>query len=243
MKPPRPAGRPKNNVYLGSFRTGEKTTLTVELTVPADLGQRVHEPGRRGGLDFPRRDLQRKPDFRPEGLGRRQPEPPERHRHRQPSPGRRPVRTRVLNAANGWACTFEYLREGYEWTVEEADVPAGYTASYRHRGQHHGDHQHPRLPARRTNRGQRGEGLGQQRPHPAPQRHRPALQKRRALRHRDPQQGKPVAVRLGRPQQGLQLERPGDQRPQGIPPRLTPSTAPTPPSPTPTAPPFPASPA
>ena len=35
-----------------------------------------------------------------------------------------------LNAANGWAYTFDRLLEGHTWTVEEAEVPAGYTVSY-----------------------------------------------------------------------------------------------------------------
>ena len=39
-------------------------------------------------------------------------------------------RSQELNAANGWAYTFDRLLEGHTWTVEEADVPAGYTVRY-----------------------------------------------------------------------------------------------------------------
>ena len=44
------------------------------------------------------------------------------------------VRTEELNARNQWAYTFERLVEGHEWSVEEAEVPAGYTVSYRTEG-------------------------------------------------------------------------------------------------------------
>ena len=39
-------------------------------------------------------------------------------------------RSQELNAANGWAYTFDRLAEGHTWTAEEAAVPAGYTVSY-----------------------------------------------------------------------------------------------------------------
>ena len=44
------------------------------------------------------------------------------------------VRTEELSAANQWTYTFERLVEGHEWSVEEAEVPAGYTVSYRTEG-------------------------------------------------------------------------------------------------------------
>ncbi len=121
----------KNNVYLGSFRTGEKTTLTVELTVPADLGNEYMN--RVGEVDW----IFHAETYNESQISVRKVWADGNQNHLNDSVtvnllrGGRPVRTRVLNAANGWACTFEYLREGYEWTVEEADVPAGYTASYR----------------------------------------------------------------------------------------------------------------
>ena len=121
----------KNNVYLGSFRTGEKTTLTVELTVPADLGNEYMN--RVGEVDW----IFHAETYNESQISVRKVWADGNQNHLNDSVtvnllrGGRPVRTRVLNAANGGACTFEYRREGYEWTVEEADVPAGYTASYR----------------------------------------------------------------------------------------------------------------
>ena len=44
------------------------------------------------------------------------------------------VRTEELNAANQWTYTFERLVEGHEWSVEETEVPAGYTVSYQTEG-------------------------------------------------------------------------------------------------------------
>lgn len=37
--------------------------------------------------------------------------------------------TAVLNAANGWQCTWKGLSNLYKWTAVEEDVPAGYEAS------------------------------------------------------------------------------------------------------------------
>ena len=45
--------------------------------------------------------------------------------------GGKPYKTAVLSAENGWAHTWTGLPRGDTWTVEETDVPAGFTASVR----------------------------------------------------------------------------------------------------------------
>ena len=48
--------------------------------------------------------------------------------------GGKPYKTAVLSAENGWAHTWTGLPRGDTWTVEETDVPAGFTASVRSSG-------------------------------------------------------------------------------------------------------------
>ena len=120
----------KNNVFLGTFRTGEKATLTVELHVPIELGSEY--ANRAGEVDWV---------FHVEAYNESQLTVRKLWSDGNASHASDSVtvnllkdgvvdRSAVLNAANGWAYTFDRLTEGHTWTVEEASVPDGYTVSY-----------------------------------------------------------------------------------------------------------------
>ena len=120
----------KSNKLLGTFRTGETATLKVELSVPIELGNEY--ANRVGEVDW---------IFHVEAYNESQ-----LSVHKVWSDGNanhandsitvnllkdgKVESSQELNAANGWAYTFDRLLEGHTWTVEEAEVPAGYTVSY-----------------------------------------------------------------------------------------------------------------
>ena len=120
----------KSNKLLGTFRTGETATLKVELSVPSELDNKY--ANRVGEVDW---------IFHVEAYNESQ-----LSVRKVWSDGNathvgdcitvnllkdgKVESSQELNAANGWAYTFDRLLEGHTWTVEEAEVPAGYTVSY-----------------------------------------------------------------------------------------------------------------
>lgn len=121
----------KTNKFLGTFRTGETATLKVELTVPIELDNKF--ANRVGEVDW----IFHVEAYNESQLTVRKVWSNGNANHANDSitvnllKDGRVERSQVLNAENGWAYTFDRLLEGHTWTVEEADVPAGYTVSYR----------------------------------------------------------------------------------------------------------------
>ncbi len=121
----------KTNKFLGTYRTGETATLKVELTVPIELDNKF--ANRVGEVDW----IFHVEAYNESQLTVRKVWSNGNANHANDSitvnllKDGRVERSQVLNAENGWAYTFDRLLEGHTWTVEEADVPAGYTVSYR----------------------------------------------------------------------------------------------------------------
>lgn len=119
-----------NNVFLGTFRTGETTTLKVELTVPIELDNKF--ANRVGEVDW----VFHVEAYNESQLSVRKVWSDGNSAHVKDSitvnllKDGKVESTVVLNAENGWAYTFDKLVEGHTWTVEEAEVPEGYTVSY-----------------------------------------------------------------------------------------------------------------
>ena len=120
----------KTDRFLGAFSAGETAVLTVELSVPADLGNEY--ANRVGEVDW----VFHVESFNESQLSVRKVWSDGNENHRGETVtvnllrDGKVRRTRELSAENGWACTFGNLAEGYTWTVEEAQVPEGYTVSY-----------------------------------------------------------------------------------------------------------------
>lgn len=120
----------KTNKFLGTFRTGETATLKVELTVPIELDNKF--ANRVGEVDW----IFHVEAYNESQLTVRKVWSNGNANHVNDSitvnllKDGRVERSQVLNAENGWAYTFDRLLEGHTWTVEEADVPAGYTVRY-----------------------------------------------------------------------------------------------------------------
>ena len=120
----------KTNKFLGTFRTGETATLKVELTVPIELDNKF--ANRVGEVDC----IFHVEAYNESQLTVRKVWSNGNANHANDSitvnllKDGRVERSQVLNAENGWAYTFDRLLEGHTWTVEEADVPAGYTVRY-----------------------------------------------------------------------------------------------------------------
>lgn len=120
----------KTNRLLGTFRTGETATLKVELTVPIDLGNEY--ANRVGEVDW----IFHVEAYNESQLSVRKVWSDGNANHANDSitvnllKDGKVESSQELNAANGWAYTFDRLVEGHTWTVEEAEVPAGYTVSY-----------------------------------------------------------------------------------------------------------------
>ena len=120
----------KNNVFLGTYRSGEKATLKVELNVPIELGNEY--ANRVGEVDW----IFHVEAYNESQLTARKVWSDGNANHASESitvnllKDGRVERSQVLNAENGWTYTFDRLLEGHTWTVEEANVPAGYTVSY-----------------------------------------------------------------------------------------------------------------
>ena len=120
----------KRNQFLGTFRTGETATLKVELTVPIDLDNEY--ANRLGEVDW----IFHVEAYNESQLSVRKVWSDGNANHKSDSvtvnllKDGRVEKSQVLNDENGWAYTFDRLQEGHTWTVEEADVPDGYTVSY-----------------------------------------------------------------------------------------------------------------
>lgn len=120
----------KDNTLLGTFRTGDTTTLKVELTVPIELDTRF--ANRVGEVDW----IFHVEAYNESQLSVRKVWSDGNANHDQDSITVNLLKdgeveaSQELNAENGWAYTFDRLAEGYTWTVEESDVPEGYEVSY-----------------------------------------------------------------------------------------------------------------
>ena len=120
----------KSNKLLGTFRTGETATLKVELSVPIELDNKY--ANRVGEVDW----IFHVEAYNESQLSVRKVWSDGNANHASDSitvnllKDGKVERSQELNAANGWAYTFDRLLEGHTWTVEEAEVPAGYTVSY-----------------------------------------------------------------------------------------------------------------
>lgn len=120
----------KSNKFLGTFRTGETATLKVELSVPIELDNKY--ANRVGEVDW----IFHVEAYNESQLSVRKVWSDGNANHANDSitvnllKDGKVESSQELNAANGWAYTFGRLLEGHTWTVEEAEVPAGYTVSY-----------------------------------------------------------------------------------------------------------------
>ena len=120
----------KSNKLLGTFRTGETATLKVELSVPIELGNEY--ANRVGEVDW----IFHVEAYNESQLSVRKVWSDGNANHANDSitvnllKDGKVESSQELNAANGWAYTFDRLLEGHTSTVEEAEVPAGYTVSY-----------------------------------------------------------------------------------------------------------------
>ena len=120
----------KDNTLLGTFRTGDTTTLKVELAVPIELDNRF--ANRVGEVDW----IFHVEAYNESQLSVRKVWSDGNANHDQDSitvnllKDGEVEQSQELNAENGWAYTFDRLAEGYTWTVEEADVPEDYEVSY-----------------------------------------------------------------------------------------------------------------
>lgn len=120
----------KSNKFLGTFHTGETATLKVELSVPVELDNKY--ANRVGEVDW----IFHVEAYNESQLSVRKVWSDGNANHANDSitvnllKDGKVESSQELNAANGWAYTFDRLLEGHTWTVEEAEVPAGYTVSY-----------------------------------------------------------------------------------------------------------------
>ena len=124
----------QENTLLGTFRTGETATLKVELSVPLELGNEF--ANRVGEVDW----VFHVEAYSESQLTVRKVWADGNSLHRSDEitvnllKDGKVEKSQILNAENGWTYTFDRLVEGHAWTVEEAKVPAGYTASYHTEG-------------------------------------------------------------------------------------------------------------
>ncbi len=120
----------RENVLLGTFRTGDTAVLTVELSVPDNLGNEF--ANRVGEVDW----VFHAEAYNESQLSVRKVWSDGNANHAGESVTVNLLKdgkvetSAVLNAENGWAYTFDRLVEGHVWTVEESDVPDGYDVSY-----------------------------------------------------------------------------------------------------------------
>lgn len=120
----------KDNTFLGTFRTGDTTTLKVELTVPIELGNQF--ANRVGEVDW----IFHVEAYNESQLSVRKVWSDGNANHAKDSitvdllKDGEVEESQVLNAENGWAYTFDRLVEGHTWTVAEANVPDDYEVTY-----------------------------------------------------------------------------------------------------------------
>lgn len=127
---PNTRGALEENHFLGTFRSGETAVLTVELTVPETLGNEY--ANRLGEVDW----IFHAEAWNESQLTVRKLWSDGSFKHADDSVTVNLMkdgvfeRSEVLNTENQWTFTFDRLADGHTWTVEEADVPDGYTAVY-----------------------------------------------------------------------------------------------------------------
>ena len=127
---PNELGGLASNKFLGTFRSGETASLKVELSVPIDLDNKF--ANRIGEVDW----IFHVEAYNESQLSVRKVWSDGNANHANDSitvnllKDGKVESSQELNAANGWAYTFDRLAEGHTWTAEEAAVPAGYTVSY-----------------------------------------------------------------------------------------------------------------
>ena len=120
----------KENVRLGTFRSGETTTLKVELSVPADLGNEY--ANRVGEVDW----VFHVEAYSESQLTVRKVWSDGNANHEYESVTVNLLKdgeveeSVELSAENQWVYTFDRLSEQYTWSVEEVNPPEGYTVSY-----------------------------------------------------------------------------------------------------------------
>lgn len=119
-----------NNVFLGTVRTGETLDLRVELQVPIELDNTY--ANREGEVDwvflveaFNESQITVRKVWS-DGYAKHENDTVTVHLLKDGQV----EQTQELNAANGWAYTFDRLVEGHDWKVEEADVAEDYEVSY-----------------------------------------------------------------------------------------------------------------
>ena len=123
-----------SRVHLGTVRAGDSLVLSVKLTAPKELGNEF--AARAGEVDW----IFEISAFNAAQLTARKVWADGSAAHSgetvrvQLLRNGRADRTAELSAQNGWAYTFDGLDADDTWTIEELDIPAGYTASYRTEG-------------------------------------------------------------------------------------------------------------
>lgn len=120
--------------FLGELRWGESKTLTLVLSVPLTLSNEY--ANRAGEVDW----VFTAEGFSESQLTVRKVWSDKNAKHAGESvtvvllrDGEEAQRE-ILSEENNWVHTFDRLEEGYEWTVEEKDVPDGYTVRYQTEG-------------------------------------------------------------------------------------------------------------
>lgn len=126
-------------VLLGEFRSGEQGTITVEVTVPKELGNAYAD--RIGEIDwiftteaFDESQLTVHKVWGDGSWNKHENDAVEVALIKdadQNGQGGTEVRKVTLNTANNWTYTFDRLVEGHAWSVREVNVPSGYTPSYK----------------------------------------------------------------------------------------------------------------
>lgn len=126
-------------VLLGEFRSGEQGTITVEVSVPKELGNAYAD--RIGEIDwiftteaFNESQLVVHKVWGDGSWNKHEKDSVEVALVRDADvdgKGGTEIKTIELNTANNWTYTFDRLVEGHTWSVRELNVPAGYTPSYK----------------------------------------------------------------------------------------------------------------
>lgn len=121
------------DVYLGTLRHGEEKTLTVQVTLPKELDNTYADRiGEMAWLftaeGFYDGKLTVRKVWKDDGANR-----PAQITVRLMKDGKED-KTADLNAENMWTYTFDQLKQGHEWTVEEVNPPKGYHVEYRKEG-------------------------------------------------------------------------------------------------------------
>lgn len=120
----------KTNQLLGTFRSGDTAVITVELTVPKELGNKY--ANRIGEVDW----IFHAEMWNENQLTVRKLWSDGNENHINDSvtvnliEDGKIARSEVLNSKNQWVFTFDKLIKGHIYTVEESAVPKGYTVSY-----------------------------------------------------------------------------------------------------------------